>query len=79
MPKPVVVQVIQTNGQWFHFSVYQLNTLVLDKNSAVKNIFWDHNRIWLYESSSFLNGRPTLVGYNPEVLNKCMAFYKNDL
>lgn len=78
LPEPMVTQVIQTNGQWFHFSVFQLNTLTIDRNTTIKNIFWNSPRMWLYNSCSYVNGRPSLVDYNPEVLNKTMAFYKNE-
>ncbi|XP_017789946.1 PREDICTED: 39S ribosomal protein L37, mitochondrial [Habropoda laboriosa] len=77
LPEPVVVQCIQSDGQNFHFSVYQLNTLDIDGKEGIRNFWWSEPSIKLYEKAQYENGQPCLEGYNNEVFKKFLAFYKN--
>lgn len=51
MEKPVVVQSVGTNGQAFHFVVFQLNTIDLDPSNGVKNLAWLDADQLLYEDA----------------------------
>ncbi|XP_043278339.1 39S ribosomal protein L37, mitochondrial [Venturia canescens] len=77
LPEPVTIQCIQSNGKWFEFSVFQLNTLDIDNDRGTRNIWWSSPRLELYEIAGYVSGRPTLEKYNPEVFQKFLAFYKN--
>ncbi|XP_076168496.1 mitochondrial ribosomal protein L37 isoform X2 [Ptiloglossa arizonensis] len=77
LTKPIVVQCIQSDGQNFHFSVYQLNTLDIDGREGIRNFWWSAPSIKLYEKAQYKNGKPYLEGYNNEVFKRFFAFYKN--
>ncbi|KAJ8673383.1 hypothetical protein QAD02_004645 [Eretmocerus hayati] len=77
LPKPFTVQCIQSDGKRFNFLVYQLNTLDLEGNEGIKNFCWMLPRIDLYEAAGYVGGKPLLEGYNPEVFNRILGFYKN--
>ncbi|XP_076629516.1 mitochondrial ribosomal protein L37 [Colletes latitarsis] len=77
LSEPVVIQCVQSDGQNFHFSVYQLNTLNIDGTDGVKNFWWSAPTIKLYEKAQYENGRACLEGYNDEVFKRFLAFYKN--
>ncbi|KAF3420139.1 LOW QUALITY PROTEIN: hypothetical protein E2986_09116 [Frieseomelitta varia] len=77
LPEPIVVQCIQSDGQNFHFSVYQLNTLDIDGKEGIKNFWWSEPSIKLYEEALYKNGQPCLEGYNTDVFKRYLAFYKN--
>ena len=77
LPQPVVVQCIQSDGQSFHFSVYQLNSLTIDDTEGNRNFWWSSPSMKLYEKAEYENGRPHLEGYNNEVFKVFHAFYKN--
>ncbi|CAB0030064.1 unnamed protein product [Trichogramma brassicae] len=77
LPKPVTVQSVYSNGKDYYFSVYQLNTLNLDGLEGLKNYYWMSSKMSLYETGAFVDGVPTLEGYNPEVFKKILTFYKN--
>lgn len=79
LPEPVAVQCIQTDGNWFHFLVFQLNTLNLDGNDGVKNVMWHIPRIQLFNSCAYIRGKPVLEGYNPEVFRRMLGFYKHSV
>ncbi|XP_049782096.1 39S ribosomal protein L37, mitochondrial [Schistocerca cancellata] len=79
LPEPVTIQCIQTDGRWFHFLVFQLNTLNLNGKDGVKNIMWNIPRIQLFNSCTYIKGKPTLEGYNPEVFKRLLGFYKHSL
>ncbi|XP_076246698.1 mitochondrial ribosomal protein L37 [Calliopsis andreniformis] len=78
LPEPVVVQCIQSDGQTFHFSVYQLNTLMLDGTQGIRNFWWSTPSIKLYDMAQYECGKPTLKGYNNDVFRRFLAFYKNE-
>jgi len=74
---PIVVQAIQTDGKRYQFGIFQLNTLNLDNNSPVKNVWYGGNIINLYEECAYKTGKPHLEGYNKDVLRHMLAFYTN--
>ncbi|KAK6638557.1 hypothetical protein RUM43_006824 [Polyplax serrata] len=74
LPEPLVIPVVQSDGQFFDFSLYQLNTLAIDKQSNIKNIFWNSPTIALYEKCQYESGRPVLQGYNSDIINKIISF-----
>lgn len=78
LPEPVTVQCVQTDGKAFYFSIYQLNTLNLESSKGTKNYCWTLPKLDLYETAGYIDGRPTLDGYNPEVFNRLLTFYKNN-
>lgn len=77
LPEPVTVQCILSNGQDFHFSVLQLNTLDINKTEGIRNFWWTTPTLKLFEQACYDSGKPTLKDYNPEVIKKVFAFYKN--
>ncbi|XP_078039659.1 mitochondrial ribosomal protein L37 [Augochlora pura] len=77
LSEPVVIQCIQSDGQNYHFSVYQLNTLDLDGNEGIKNFWWSTPTCKLYEEAKYKDGKPYIEGYNNEIFKKFLAFYKN--
>ncbi len=80
LPEPVASQCVTTDGQQFHFAAFQLNTLKLDDEAGVKNIFWHEEQLSsLYEVCDHVNARPTLDGYNPDVISKFAAMYRQGL
>ena len=78
LPEPVTVQCIQTEGQSFHFSVFQLNTLNIDGTEGTKNYWWTSPRLNLYDKAEYFDGKPLIEGYNPEVFKRIFAFYNNN-
>ncbi|KAK7605452.1 hypothetical protein V9T40_007310 [Parthenolecanium corni] len=76
LPEPVVVQCIQTDAKYFHFCVFQLNTLEWSpSNQSVRNIFWSEPVIPAYEFGGYFEGQPTITSFNKEVFKKFLAFY----
>ncbi|XP_017133446.1 39S ribosomal protein L37, mitochondrial [Drosophila elegans] len=77
LPKPIVVQSVQTDGRTFHFGVLQLNTLDLGAKSASKN-YWFHRQNYdLFSDCSYEAGRLHLENYNGDVFRIFNAFYNN--
>ncbi|KAF2901428.1 hypothetical protein ILUMI_04752 [Ignelater luminosus] len=76
LPRPVTVQCVHTDGRLFHFGILQLNTLNLD-NDSTKNVWYQTSRIPLFTSCQYKLGKPTLEGYNNEVIRYLCAFYNN--
>ncbi|XP_075147365.1 mitochondrial ribosomal protein L37 [Haematobia irritans] len=77
LPKPIVVQSIQTDGHIFHFGIFQLNTLELDGKSNLSNYWFEEENMHLYSHCEFRNGQPTLEGYNRNVFRHFYAFYRS--
>lgn len=75
---PLVGQTIITNGQYWSFYLYQLNTTVMNCeviNSNPKvNECYGTNEIKLYDS---IDANGQLVGFNEEVLRHLIRFYRN--
>lgn len=85
LERPVVVQVVGTNGRFFNFMVFQLNTTYLAEDSGIKNLVWMERDMKLYEHAKV---RPLmrkkevlipagLVGYNPETFRMFLSLYLN--
>ncbi|KAL6468315.1 hypothetical protein MHYP_G00239920 [Metynnis hypsauchen] len=83
LEKPIVVQSVATNGRFFQFVVFQLNTTALESDSGVKNLVWVDADQPLYE---FAKVRPLikkkvvqvpagLSGYQPDTFKKFLALY----
>lgn len=79
LPKPICVQCVHTEGRYFHFLCFQLNTLDLGCSDSVKNIYWSVPWEPLYDACGEEGGRPFLHGYNPDIFKIFMAFYLNGL
>jgi len=77
LPEPVTLQCVHTNSQWFHFSVFQLNSLASHKEDGKKNIYWQTPLLNMYNSCVFEEGVPVLEDYNPEVFKHFLSFYMN--
>ncbi|KAI4498174.1 hypothetical protein M0802_006660 [Mischocyttarus mexicanus] len=77
LPEPIIVQCIESNGRQFHFSVFQLNTLDINKTEGIRNFWWSSPVLNLFDEACYKTGRPILSNYNPEVVKKLFAFYKN--
>uniref|UniRef100_A0A7G3AQR1 Large ribosomal subunit protein mL37 n=1 Tax=Lutzomyia longipalpis TaxID=7200 RepID=A0A7G3AQR1_LUTLO len=75
LPHPIVVQSIHTNGQSYHFGVFQLNTLDLSGSDGEKNVWYETEIEDLYESCSYREAIPHLERYNPNILAKFFTFY----
>ncbi|XP_014210281.1 39S ribosomal protein L37, mitochondrial isoform X2 [Copidosoma floridanum] len=78
LPEPITVQCIHSDGKWFYFSVYQLNTLDIEGKNGIKNYYWMLPKLDLYKVGGYVRGTPVLEGYNPEVLKTMLAFYRNN-
>ncbi|KAK7944360.1 hypothetical protein WMY93_000088 [Mugilogobius chulae] len=85
LERPVVVQAVGTNGRYFHFLVFQLNTTDLSEDSGVKNLVWMEKDLELYE---YAKVRPLikkkqvqvpagLAGYNPQTFHRFLSLYLN--
>lgn len=77
LPKPIVVQSIQTDGRTFHFGVFQLNTLALGESGDIKNYWFHESNMDLFSECGYKIGRPYLEGYNKDVFRCFNAFYNN--
>lgn len=74
---PLITQTVITNGQWWSFFVYQLNTTLLHSEHAIhnprRNICWITEPIKLFDEIE--NGK--IHGLNEEVLKTLIKFYMN--
>lgn len=75
---PLVTQTIITNGQFWSFYVYQLNTttmhiVAIDDNPKV-NQCWGTKELKLYDE---IDDNGKLIGFNDEVLRQLIRFYTN--
>ncbi|MBN3274841.1 RT30 protein, partial [Polyodon spathula] len=77
LTRPFVSQAVVTDGQYFSFFCYQLNTLALtvqtDHNNPRKNICWGTESMRLYEAVK--DGE--VVGLNDDVLKLLVHFLLN--
>lgn len=78
LPRPMVVQSVQTDGRSFYFGILQLNTLNLDGISGTMNVWFDGGKKDLFSLCAYKNGRPVLEEYNAEVIQCLNAFYQNN-
>ncbi|XP_014372193.2 39S ribosomal protein L37, mitochondrial [Papilio machaon] len=77
LPEPIYVNCIQTDGQKYHFGVFELNTLNVDGIEGTKNVWYCKNDVKLYDRSCYFNGMPVLENYNPKVYGYINAFYNS--
>jgi large subunit ribosomal protein L37 len=77
LPEPITLQCVHTNSQWFHFSIFQLNSLAGPEENGMKNIYWQTPLLNLYKNCVFDEGVPVLEDYNPEVFKHFLSFYMN--
>uniref|UniRef100_A0A1A9WPS2 Large ribosomal subunit protein mL37 n=1 Tax=Glossina brevipalpis TaxID=37001 RepID=A0A1A9WPS2_9MUSC len=77
LPKPIIVQSIQTDGRTFHFGVFQLNTLDLKEKNMEKNYWFHESNMELFTECGYKVGRPFLEGYNKDIFRVINAFYHN--
>ncbi|XP_013119071.2 large ribosomal subunit protein mL37 [Stomoxys calcitrans] len=77
IPKPIVIQSIQTDGRTFHFGVFQLNTLNLGENSDARNYWFQEENMHLFTHCAYKCGQPVLEGYDKKVFRYLNAFYHN--
>ncbi|XP_062555418.1 large ribosomal subunit protein mL37 [Armigeres subalbatus] len=76
LPAPITVQAVQTDSKWFHFSIFQLNTLELSSEEGKnRNLWFRKPRMDLFAECGYLVGKPSLVGYNRDVLRHMAVFY----
>lgn len=75
--RPFVSQAVITDGQFFSFFCYQLNTVALsvetDANNPRKNLLWGTESLQLYESVK--DGE--VVGLNDDVIKLLVQFLMN--
>ncbi|KAL0269219.1 UNVERIFIED_CONTAM: hypothetical protein PYX00_007025 [Menopon gallinae] len=77
LEKPVVIQIVMADEGNIHFSVFQLNSLDVENENGKKNLYWNSPIISLYDQCQYINGIPMLEGFNPDVMKRMMAFYRN--
>ena len=79
LPEPITTQVVHFTGKSFQFGIFQLNTLDLDNTEpdSVKNILWLTERMNLFETCKYVEGKNVFEGYNPEVFKLFMGLYAN--
>lgn len=70
--EPVTIQVVQTDGKFFHFGV-----LKSTGSDSEPNFFWSFPIMNIFETCKYVDGIPVLEGYNPAVFNTLLAFYNN--
>ncbi|XP_076230748.1 mitochondrial ribosomal protein S30 [Calliopsis andreniformis] len=74
---PLVSQTVLTNGQWWTFCVYQLNTVLTHSQYAdenpVRNMCWITEPMKLFDTVE--NGK--VLGFNEDVLQNLIKFYTN--
>ncbi|XP_014270739.1 large ribosomal subunit protein mL37 [Halyomorpha halys] len=77
LKEPITVQTVHTNGQFFHFSVLQLNSTSCASNTEPKNYFWSFPVMDIVKNCSYEKGLPVFEDYNPRVFKTLLAFYNN--
>ena len=77
MTYPLVSQTVITNGQWWTFCAYQLNTTLLHSEYAdenpVRNMCWITEPMKLFDTVE----NEKIHGFNEDVLKSLMKFYIN--
>ena len=80
LPQPITVQVVHTNAIFFHFSIFQLNTLDLNSQEngrGLKNLWFNKPKIDLFAECDYKIGKPVMSGYNRDVLRHFHSFYNS--
>ncbi|KFV06178.1 hypothetical protein N340_06949, partial [Tauraco erythrolophus] len=83
LEQPIVVQSVGTDGQLFHFMVFQLNTTDLVSGDGVKNLVWIDSDQNLYEKAQCVPEvkkrvvlKPAgIYGFQPDTFKKFLALY----
>ncbi|KAJ7332688.1 hypothetical protein JRQ81_014868 [Phrynocephalus forsythii] len=83
LDNPIVVQSIGTDGRWFQFLVFQLNTTDLYSSDGIKNLAWiDADQLLYEEARRYPAIKKKVVeipagihGYQPDTFKKFLAFY----
>lgn len=77
MTYPLVSQTVITDGQWWTFCAYQLNTTLLHSEYAdenpVRNMCWITEPMKLFDTVE----NEKIHGFNEDVLKSLMKFYIN--
>lgn len=77
LPAPITVQIVQVNGSQFYFGAYQLNTLNLEGNTDTVNYWYHTPPLELYSACEYIEARPALREYNPDILKYVYGYYRN--
>jgi len=82
LPEPISTQCVMTDGDTFHFTCFQLNTLNFETGDGVKNLVWfDEERPLFYrlmpKRAMLRNTR--YLDYDSDVFRQLVAFYVNSL
>lgn len=72
LAKPITVQCVQTDGQEFVFSVFQLNGM----HDDLVNYWWVGPSLRLYRKAEYEDGRPVFTEYNENVFKSLLGFYR---
>lgn len=74
---PLITQTVITDGQWWSFCVYQLNTLLLHSEHVTENP--KRNVCWITEPMKLFDTieKEKVCGLNEEVLKNLIKFYVN--
>lgn len=74
---PMVAQTIISNGQFFSFYTYQMNTMLVHSENIIenpkRNVCWATPELKLYEKIT--DGK--IEGFNEDILSKLVKFYAN--
>jgi len=83
LPEPISTQCVMTDGDIFHFTCFQLNTLNFETSDGVKNLVWfdEEERPLFYrlvpKRAMLRNTR--YLDYDSDVFRQLVAFYVNGL
>lgn len=74
---PLTTQTVITDGQWWSFCVYQLNTTLVHSENVTKNP--KRNVCWITEPIKLFDKieNEKVQGFNEEVLKNLIKFYVN--
>ncbi|NXS76701.1 RM37 protein, partial [Pandion haliaetus] len=83
LEQPIVVQSVGTDGQFFQFMVFQLNTTDLVSSDGIKNLVWIDSDQNLYEKAQCIAEvkkrvvtKPAgIYGFQPDTFKKFLALY----
>lgn len=80
LPEPLTINAIQTDSRNFSYGCLQLHSLNLDgDNAAAKNVAWLQQPQSLFVKCDYVDGKPVLEGYNPQVFETLMAVYSSSI
>jgi large subunit ribosomal protein L37 len=79
LPEPVTINCMQTDSRNFYFGCLQLHSLDLDSSKVANNLFWIEDPQPMFTKCDYVDNKPVLEGYNPQVLETLMALYKSQM